>query len=49
MRGEPYEHAVNLPFVEQRMTGARRAFLDLARRIGTLERTLRRGLQKGSE
>ena len=36
LRGEPYEHAVNLPFVEQRMTGARRAFLDLARRIGTL-------------
>ncbi len=36
LRGEPYEHAVNLPFVEQRMTGTRRAFLELARRIGIL-------------
>ena len=36
LRGAPYEHAVNLPFVEQRMTGSRRAFLDLARRIGIL-------------
>jgi D-3-phosphoglycerate dehydrogenase len=36
LRGEPYEHAVNLPFVEQRMSGGRRAFLDLARRIGIL-------------
>lgn len=36
LRGAPYEHAVNLPFVEQRMTGSRRAFLDLARRIGVL-------------
>lgn len=36
LRGEPYEHAVNLPFVEQRMTGPRKAFLELARRIGIL-------------
>ena len=36
LRGEPYEHAVNLPFVEQRMTGSRKAFLELARRIGIL-------------
>lgn len=36
LRGEPYEHAVNLPFVEQRLGGPKRAFLDLARRIGIL-------------
>lgn len=36
LRGDPYEHAVNLPYVEQRMTGLRRSFLELARRIGIL-------------
>jgi len=47
LRGEPYEHAVNLPFVEQRMTGARRAFLDLARRIGVLGAHLAPRASKG--
>ena len=36
LRGEPYEHAVNLPFMEQRLTGQRRAFLTLARNLGVL-------------
>ena len=36
LRGEPYEHAVNLPFMEQRLTGQRRTFLTLARNLGVL-------------
>ncbi|MFP4481371.1 MAG: phosphoglycerate dehydrogenase [Thermovirgaceae bacterium] len=34
LKGEPYEHAVNLPFMEHRLPPARRKFLSLSRKIG---------------
>jgi len=34
LKGEPYEHAVNLPFMEHRLSPARRRFLSLSRKIG---------------
>ncbi len=36
LRGEPYEHAVNLPFIEQKLNKAQKAYLDLSRKIGIL-------------
>ncbi len=34
LKGEPYEHAVNLPFMEHRLSPAKRKFLALSRKIG---------------
>ena len=36
LRGEPYNHAVNLPFLEQALTGDQRMYLSLSRKIGLL-------------
>jgi D-3-phosphoglycerate dehydrogenase len=36
LRGEPYEHAVNLPFLEQKLNKAQKAFLQLSRKMGIL-------------
>ena len=36
LRGEPYEHAVNLPFLEQKLNKAQKAFLQLSRKMGVL-------------
>jgi D-3-phosphoglycerate dehydrogenase len=34
LKDEPYEHAVNLPFMEHRLSPSRRRFLSLSRKIG---------------
>jgi len=34
LKGEPYEHAVNLPFMEHRLSPAKRKFLTLSRKMG---------------
>ncbi|MGC9490487.1 MAG: phosphoglycerate dehydrogenase [Thermovirgaceae bacterium] len=34
LKDEPYEHAVNLPFMEHRLSPSRRHFLSLSRKIG---------------
>jgi D-3-phosphoglycerate dehydrogenase len=36
LRGEPYEHAVNLPFIEQKLNKEQKAYLELSRRMGIL-------------
>ncbi|MCF0247697.1 MAG: ACT domain-containing protein, partial [Synergistes sp.] len=36
LRGESYEHAVNLPFIEQALNAGQRKFLNLARKLGIL-------------
>lgn len=36
LRGESYEHAVNLPFLEQKLNKAQKAFLLLSRKMGIL-------------
>ncbi|MDO5115950.1 MAG: phosphoglycerate dehydrogenase [Synergistaceae bacterium] len=36
LRGEPYNHAVNLPFMEQSLNGDQRMYLNLARKLGLL-------------
>ena len=36
LSGEPYENAVNLPYMENKMTLQEREFLSLARRIGMI-------------
>ena len=36
LRGEPYEHAVNLPFMEQQLNASQKSFLSLARKMGIL-------------
>jgi D-3-phosphoglycerate dehydrogenase len=36
LRGEPYEHAVNLPFMEQQLTDIQKNYLRLARKMGIL-------------
>lgn len=36
LRGESYEHAVNLPFMEQNLPERKRAFLSLSRKMGAL-------------
>ena len=36
LRGEPYNHAVNLPFLEQALNGDQRMYLSLSRKIGLL-------------
>lgn len=36
LRGEPYEHAVNLPFMEQHLNDEQRNYLRLARKMGIL-------------
>ena len=36
LRGEPYIHAVNLPFIEQALTLEQKVYLNLARKIGVL-------------
>ena len=36
LRGEPYSHAVNLPFIEQALNGDQRMYLALSRKIGVL-------------
>lgn len=36
LRGEQYEHAVNLPFIEQKLNKAQKAYLELSRRMGVL-------------
>lgn len=35
LRGEPYEHAVNLPFMEQQLNASQKS-LSLARKMGIL-------------
>lgn len=46
LRGEPYSHAVNLPFIEQTLNGDQRMYLNLARKLGILGAKL--ALVKGS-
>lgn len=36
LRGEPYAHAVNLPFIEQTLNGDQRMYLSLSRKLGVL-------------
>lgn len=36
LRGEPYEHAVNLPFMEQHLNEVQKNYLRLARKMGIL-------------
>ena len=36
LRGEPYAHAVNLPFIEQTLNADQRMYLSLARKTGVL-------------
>lgn len=36
LRGEPYEHAVNLPFLEQKLNRTQKSFLQLSRKMGVL-------------
>ncbi|MDR1019291.1 MAG: phosphoglycerate dehydrogenase [Synergistaceae bacterium] len=36
LRGEPYEHAVNLPFMEQQLSDTQKNYLRLARKMGIL-------------
>ena len=36
LRGQAYEHAVNLPFMEQTLNATQRAFVNLARKMGVL-------------
>ena len=36
LRGQPYEHAVNLPFMEQALDNTQKTFLDLSRKMGIL-------------
>ena len=36
LRGEPYAHAVNLPFIEQTLNNDQRMYLSLSRKIGVL-------------
>ena len=36
LRGEPYLHAVNLPFMEQSLTGEQKMYLSLSRKMGIL-------------
>ncbi|MDR0648387.1 MAG: phosphoglycerate dehydrogenase [Synergistaceae bacterium] len=36
LRGEPYEHAVNLPFMEQQLSDIQKNYLRLARKMGIL-------------
>lgn len=36
LRGEPYAHAVNLPFMEQALNADQRMYLSLARKLGVL-------------
>ncbi|NLD06412.1 MAG: phosphoglycerate dehydrogenase [Synergistaceae bacterium] len=36
LRGEPYDHAVNLPFLEQKLNKAQMAFLQLSRKMGIM-------------
>ena len=36
LRGEPYNHAVNLPFLEQALNNDQRMYLSLSRKIGLL-------------
>ena len=36
LRGEPYEHAVNLPFLEQKLNKTQKSFLQLSRKMGVL-------------
>ncbi|MDR1019997.1 MAG: phosphoglycerate dehydrogenase [Synergistaceae bacterium] len=36
LRGEQYDHAVNLPFMEQHLNGTQRNFVRLARKMGIL-------------
>lgn len=43
LRGEPYEHAVNLPFMESLLTGRKRRYLSLARKLGILAANLLSG------
>ncbi|WP_198471436.1 phosphoglycerate dehydrogenase [Acetomicrobium sp. S15 = DSM 107314] len=40
LRGEPCEHAVNLPFAEQLMDVSKRKYLTLARKVGQLAASL---------
>lgn len=43
LKGEPYEHAVNLPFMEHRLSPARRRFLTLSRKIGAFAASIAGG------
>lgn len=36
LREEPYEHAVNIPFMEQLLTNEQKQYLDLARKMGII-------------
>ncbi len=36
LRGEPYEHAVNLPFLEQKLNKNQKSYLQLSRKMGVL-------------
>jgi len=36
LKGEPYEHAVNLPFMESQLSKNKRAFLSLSRKLGNM-------------
>jgi D-3-phosphoglycerate dehydrogenase len=36
LKGEPYEHAVNLPFMEFQLSKSKRAFLSLSRKLGNM-------------
>ena len=40
LRGEPYMHAVNLPFIEQTLNADQRMYLNLSRKIGLLAANL---------
>lgn len=40
LRGQPYEHAVNLPFMESLLTGRKKQYLSLARKLGILAANL---------
>ncbi len=43
LRGQPYEHAVNLPFMESVLTGRKKQYLSLARKLGILAARLLTG------
>ena len=36
LKGEPYEHAVNLPFMECQLSQTKKAFLSLSRKLGNM-------------
>lgn len=36
LRGDPYDHAVNLPFLEQKLNKTQKAYLQLSRKMGVL-------------